>query len=222
VAGIVCLLLSSQVFAQQPDAGAVASVEATPIAAATQGGEAIAGPSTSDPSQLTPVAVDPTSVNSAAVDNTAVAAAQPVEVSANPVAAELDPNSIPPIVFTYWEHEAINDARNAIGSVRPPTEEELMRDMQSSGLVEDKPKALPQDREIRLGGIVYINGKEWSIWLNEKRVTPDAIPPEVLDLKVYRGYVEMKWFDEFTNRILPLRLRAHERFNIDTRIFLPG
>ena len=147
---------------------------------------------------------------------------QPVEVLSELKPKEIDPNVIQPIVFTHWEHEAIQDARNAKGSVRPPTEEELMRDMQSSSLVEEKPKTMPADREIRLGGIVYVNGKEWSIWLNEKRVTPDAIPPEVLDLKVYKGYVEMKWFDEFTNRILPLRLRAHERFNIDTRIFLPG
>ena len=165
----------------------------------------------------------PSNVEDVAIDQAASAVLdQPVEVKPELSAGEIDPNTIQPIVFTYWEHAAIQDARNARGSVRPPTEEELMRDMKTSSLVDEKPKVMPTDREIRLGGIVYANGKEWSIWLNEKRVTPDAIPPEVMDLKVYKEYVEIKWFDEYTNRILPLRLRAHERFNIDTRIFLPG
>lgn len=135
--------------------------------------------------------------------------------------SDINPNDMAPVVFSYWEHAAINDARNSRGEVRPPTAEELAHDL-NAGPGTEKPKPPPEEREIRLGGIVYVNGKDWSIWLNEKRVTPGAIPPEVMDLKVYKDYVEIKWFDEYTNQIFPLRLRAHERFNIDTRIFLPG
>jgi hypothetical protein len=168
--------------------------------------------------------VAPVNVSEVVSDQQAASATpdQAVVVKPELLSGDIDPNTIQPIIFTYWEHAAIQDARNARGSVRPPTEEELMRDMKTSSLVDEKPKVMPTDREIRLGGIVYANGKDWSIWLNEKRVTPDAIPPEIMDLKVYKEYVEIKWFDEYTNRILPLRLRAHERFNIDTRIFLPG
>jgi hypothetical protein len=32
----------------------------------------------------------------------------------------------------------------------------------------------------------------------------------------------MKWFDEYTNQVFPIRLRPHQRFNIDARMFLPG
>ena len=77
-------------------------------------------------------------------------------------------------------------------------------------------------REISLAGIVYRGAKEWTIWLNDLRVSPTAIPDEVLDLKVHKDYIELEWFDSSTNQIFPIRLRAHQRFNLDTRMFLPG
>ncbi len=132
----------------------------------------------------------------------------------------LNPNDINPVVFSYWERAAINDARNYRGQTRAPTEEELMRSVKSPAEAKKKPP--PEEREIKLGGIVFVDSSDWAIWLNGKRVTPTAIPREVMDLKVYKEYVEMKWFDDYTNQIFPLRIRAHERFNIDARIFLPG
>lgn len=127
----------------------------------------------------------------------------------------------PSLVFTYWEHVAIQDARNARGLVRAPTEAELTKDLKTTDQA-PKPKPPPEQREIRLGGLLYHGKKDWVIWLNDKRVTPDALPVEVLDLNVYKEYIEMKWFDEWSNQIYPIRLRPHQRFNIDTRIFLPG
>ncbi len=135
------------------------------------------------------------------------------------------PKGIPefqPILFTYWEHVAIQDARNSRGLVRAPSAEELARSLRTRDDLEVKPRPPPEERELFLSGIVYKQGKNWTIWLNGKRVTPDALPVEILDLKVYKTYVEMKWFDEYTNQIFPIRLRPHQRFNIDTRIFLPG
>jgi len=75
---------------------------------------------------------------------------------------------------------------------------------------------------VTLGGIVYKGDDDWTIWLNGERVTPSAVPKEVMDLQVYKDYIEVKWLDEYTNSIFPLRLRAHQRFNMDMRIFLPG
>lgn len=126
------------------------------------------------------------------------------------------------IVFTHWEHVALNDARRSRGSVRPPTEQELMRDLKTREDELEKIKPPPEEREIRLAGIVYRKSNDWTIWLNEERVTPNAIPEEILDLKVYKSYIELKWFDDYTNQIFPIRLRPHQRFNIDARIFLPG
>ncbi len=73
-----------------------------------------------------------------------------------------------------------------------------------------------------LGGIVYAREGEWTIWLNGRRITPEAVPKEVLDLRVFEDYIEVKWLDDYTNQIFPLRLRTHQRFNMDTRVFLPG
>ena len=136
------------------------------------------------------------------------------------VSEQINPNSIPSVLFTHWEHAAILDAKRYGGETRGVTESELNRDLDNRQ--SDKPRPPPEKREIKLGGIVYVKANDWTIWLNNQRVTPNAIPPEVMDLKVHKEYIEMKWFDDYTNQIFPLRLRTHQRFNIDSRVFLPG
>jgi hypothetical protein len=126
------------------------------------------------------------------------------------------------LVFTYWEHVAIKDMKNARGDTRAVTEAELKKALDTKEDITKKVKPPPEEREIRLGGIAYHGSNDWTIWLNEKRVSPDAIPKEAMDLKVYKGYIEMKWFDEWSNQIYPIRLRPHQRFNLDARMFLPG
>ena len=129
------------------------------------------------------------------------------------------------ILYTSWEQDAIALARRAFnkgeGYNRGASELEIQKSQRRQDLTE-KIKPPPEEREIRLAGILYDNGDRWTIWLNEERVTPDAVPPEVIDLTVHKEYIEFKWIDDYTNRIYPIRLRPHQRFNIDTRIFLPG
>ncbi|MEZ5813223.1 MAG: hypothetical protein R3E13_00615 [Alphaproteobacteria bacterium] len=133
-----------------------------------------------------------------------------------------NPNDYDSLVFTHWEHIAIEDARRSRGKTRSVSEAELIRDINKRDDRSEKIKPAPEEREIRLSGIVYHSAKDWTLWLNEQRVTPEAIPEEVMDLKVYKTYIEFRWFDDWTNQIFPIRLRPHQRFNIDTRIFLPG
>ncbi len=121
------------------------------------------------------------------------------------------------LFFTYWQHKSIVDAKNSHGNARPPTEAELKALEDGDTL-----KPNPESRYVSLGGIVYKSKDDWTIWLNGKRVTPEAIPTQVIDLKVFNDYIEVKWLDDYTNSIFPLRLRAHQRFNMDMRIFLPG
>jgi hypothetical protein len=126
-------------------------------------------------------------------------------------------DKMPSLFFTYWQHQSIIDAKNSHGKRRPPTEAEL------KALEEDRPINYdPERRYVTLGGIVYKADGDWTIWLNGQRVTPDAVPKQVIDLRVFKDYIEVKWLDEYTNSIFPLRLRAHQRFNMDMRIFLPG
>ena len=149
-------------------------------------------------------------------------AAQQPEQNKDPSKPIFNADEYTSLVFTHWEHVAIKDAVKYRGKTRGVTEAELMRDLKKREDQAEKVKPPPEEREIRLSGIVYHGGKDWTIWLNEQRVTPDAIPEEVMDLKVYKTYIEFKWFDDYTNQIFPIRLRPHQRFNIDTRIFLPG
>ncbi|MGB0720084.1 MAG: hypothetical protein ACPGRX_06400 [Bdellovibrionales bacterium] len=132
-----------------------------------------------------------------------------------------DADTFPSLLFTYWEQVAIQDAKASRGLTRPPTASELDRSFDQT-IEEPKVKPPTEERDIYLSGIVYEGAKEWVIWLNGARVTPDALPKEALDLKVYKDYIEIKWYDEFTNKIFPIRLKPHQRFNIDARIFLPG
>ena len=121
------------------------------------------------------------------------------------------------ILFTGQEFSALREARNYTGSVRP------FDDSFESFDEEEVLPLPPQDeRFITLGGILYQSGKSWTIWLNGQRVTPDALPEEVLDLRVFKDYVEMGWYDVYTKRIIPIRLRSNQRFHMDARIFLPG
>ena len=120
-----------------------------------------------------------------------------------------DVREMPTLFFTKWQHALLQEARE--GYEGRPLDSES-----------EKTSVVKGPREISLGGIVFSSKEQWTIWLNGKRITPDAIPREVMDLKVANDYIEIKWFDAFTNQIFPIRLRAHQRFNIDSRIFLPG
>lgn len=119
------------------------------------------------------------------------------------------------LFFTYWQHQSIVTAKKSHGLSRPTTEAELKKELENLELD-------PERRYVSLGGIVYKGKNNWTIWINGERVTPEALPPEALDLRVYEDYIELKWLDEYTNSVFPLRLRAHQRFNLDQRIFLPG
>lgn len=174
----------------------------------------LSGASLAQDAESSPVVVDPN-----------IGAQQPAEGQQEggeqkppekPVFPEINPNDMSSLLFTYWEYTAIMEAKRAQGSVRPPTEAELRASVPG----EEIPKPPPEQRELRLAGIVYVAHDDWTIWLNEKRVTPDAVPPEAVDLVVFKEYVEIKWHDPYTNQIFPIRLRPHQRFNLDARIFL--
>lgn len=123
----------------------------------------------------------------------------------------IDISTITSLLFTGPEHREVIIARRSAGNVRAP---------------ESSPKdgSVPgeEDRYVHLQGIVYTSKEDWVIWLNGVRIAPDALPKEALSIEVYRNYIEIRWYDDFTNQIIPLRLRPLQKFNIDTRTFLPG
>lgn len=128
-----------------------------------------------------------------------------------------EPSDIPSLIYAPWQHALLNEARIGFNT-RVPTKGEL--DMGSPDDPNYKPP--PSVRVLNLGGIVFNTPDEWTIYLNGKRITPDAMPSEAVDLRVYKDFIELRWFDVQTNQIFPVRLRSNQKFNLDARVFLPG
>lgn len=133
---------------------------------------------------------------------------------------------VPSILFTYWEYTAIMDAKLDAGKSgvrRDVTEEEIKRSLDGSVASQASiPKPPPEARYITLNGITFVSRNDWTVWLNGQRIRPDALPKEIIDLKVYRHHIDVKWMDDYTMQVYPIRLRANQRFHLDTRMFLPG
>lgn len=134
--------------------------------------------------------------------------------------ADVTPANLTSLFFNKWQYALLVEAKRGFlsrpsQSRSPASNNDMMMGVDE----EQKPRGI---RELFLSGISYASPKTWTIWLNGQRVTPGALPPQVMDLKVSRDYIDLKWFDEYSNLIFPIRIRPHERFNLDSRIFLPG
>lgn len=127
-------------------------------------------------------------------------------------------SSVPSLVFTPSQYSLLREARVGFNT-RAPSLQELAKSGDPNDPNYRPPVAL---RDIKLGGIAFQTPDDWTIWLNGSRVTPDAMPSEAMDLRVYKDFIEVKWFDAQTNQVFPIRLRPNQKFNLDTRIFLPG
>ena len=126
--------------------------------------------------------------------------------------------AIPSLFFTNREINLIEESES--GFVARAVTEEEVRQADDAQENEIRPELGP--RELRLGGILYSSANNWTVWLNGQKITPKRLPPEVLDITVGKEYIKFKWFDAYTNQIFPIKLKAHQRFNLDSRLFLPG
>lgn len=131
---------------------------------------------------------------------------------------DVDTQQMASLFFTTWEQNLIADARNGFVA-RPPTEVEV-EESEEEVVRGVRPTMGP--RELALGGIVYVSSGEWTVWINGQKITPDRLPSEILDIRVQKDHVKLKWYDAYTNQIFPVKIKSHQRFNIDTRLFLPG
>lgn len=129
--------------------------------------------------------------------------------------ASLTPDMLQTLFYTAWQHALLDEAKEGFMTGRPTQ-------LADGTTVAARPRPEPGLREISLGGIAYTGFGRWTIWLNGVRITPGALPDSVMDIKVTSGYVDLKWYDAYTSKIYPIRLRPQERFNLDSRIFLPG
>lgn len=124
-------------------------------------------------------------------------------------------DQIPSLMFTADEAALIASVRGGVVA-RPPTQNEVNKSQNE----EQQRRRGP--RELSLGGIIYKSSSDWAVWINGEKITPKRIPEEILDIRVRKDHIRIRWFDSYTNQIFPIKLKPHQRFNIDTRIFLPG
>ena len=127
-------------------------------------------------------------------------------------------DAMPSLFFTPRTLALLNDAKRGFVA-RNATPFEID---QASRNAEEGTAPPKGPREINIGGIVYAGNSDWTVWLNGQKITPDRLPPEILDIQVRKDYVRLKWYDAYTNQIFPIKLKTQQRFNLDSRIFLPG
>ena len=78
------------------------------------------------------------------------------------------------------------------------------------------------DRKIILSGVFYRGPEDWTIWLNGRKLYPGRLLPEIIDIKVERDQVHLKWFDIGLNDIISVTMRPHQKYDIVTGLLLPG
>ena len=120
-------------------------------------------------------------------------------------------------LFLTGNEENLIIAARAGVVTRPPTETEFSQEQKTTTV--SRPSSV---REISLGGILYTSSNDWTIWINSQKITPKNIPPAIMDIDVSKDRVRLKWIDFQTNQIFPVKLKTHQRFNFDSRMFLPG
>jgi hypothetical protein len=171
------------------------------------------------------VAKEATPVETAALPETPTVSI-PEQVNASTLPSYYEPspvdlNEIPSLFFTKWEHDLLIEARLG-ATTRPVVDGEDPQDTEIFALPDDPAAIAGAPGEVELGGILYVSPSDWVIWLNGARVTPTAIPTVIMDIKVFKDHVDMEWLDRATNQIYPIRLRAHQKFNLQSRMFLPA
>jgi hypothetical protein len=111
------------------------------------------------------------------------------------------------------EYALIQEARRGFEARLPGT---------SRATTQSRTREIRARRDLMLGGIIFTSDDNWSVYLNEVRITPGNLPEEILDIQVHSDFIRLKWFDKGTNTIFPVRLRPNQRFNLDARLFFPG
>jgi hypothetical protein len=81
---------------------------------------------------------------------------------------------------------------------------------------------IPPHRVIRVSGVLYRSPSDWVVWMNNEKVTPGNLLPEIVDISVKpSSKVSLEWYDIGLNQVLSITLRPHQTYDITTGILLP-
>lgn len=105
-----------------------------------------------------------------------------------------------------------------VNAVRDAVEKGRVRDVVRQ---EDVPD-VPAVRYLRVSGVTFRSEADWVVWLNGRQLTPDALLPEIIDIKVRKDKVHLTWFDKATGRTVVVVLRPNQTYDILSGLLLPG
>jgi hypothetical protein len=131
-----------------------------------------------------------------------------------PVAVPAQPDPYAPFEGSFFlsplEIVSIRQAMNG-----RMTDERMLRD--------DNGAQLPAHRVIRMSGVLYRAPGDWIVWMNGKKVTPNNLLPEIIDISVMNSSkVNLKWYDAGLRKVISITLRPQQVYDITTGILLPG
>jgi hypothetical protein len=81
---------------------------------------------------------------------------------------------------------------------------------------------IPPVRRIILSGIVYKGEDNWIVWLNNQKLTPGNLLPEVVSMSVNEDRIDLEWYDIGLNDVIKIKMRPHQIYDIVTGVLLPG
>lgn len=102
---------------------------------------------------------------------------------------------------------------------KPPAEAEVTEEPGSPPVLYPP---IPQQRSITLSGVLYRAPGDWAVWINGQKVVPSRLLPEIVDIRVERDRVHLKWFDIGLGRVLALTLRPNQTYDIVSSTLLRG
>jgi hypothetical protein len=96
------------------------------------------------------------------------------------------------------------------------------RVMKASTLGAEGGAVIPAHRVIRVSGVLYRSPADWVVWMNNEKVTPGNLLPEIVDISVKSSSkVSLQWYDVGLNQVLSITLRPHQTYDITTGVLLP-
>ncbi|MCE9508670.1 MAG: hypothetical protein K8R48_10235 [Alphaproteobacteria bacterium] len=82
---------------------------------------------------------------------------------------------------------------------------------------------VPPHRVISVSGLLYRSPKDWIVWMNGQKVTPENLLPEIVDIKIdSSSHMKLKWYDIGLDKVIAITLRPHQTYDIVTGVLLPG
>jgi hypothetical protein len=148
------------------------------------------------------------------------------EPSVMPAAPGTDPAAVAAIPAIKLTPEELNAPFSGSFFLTPAEIAAIKTAMAGSGMMGGDISVaapVPQHRVISVSGLLYRSPKDWIVWMNGQKVTPENLLPEIVDIKIdSSSHMKLKWYDIGLDKVIAITLRPHQTYDIVTGVLLPG